>query len=57
MKIKLFTSTNAHNLEDNVNKFLKDNSGKIKITQITNSECEMAFTIMIVYEPKMDVTE
>ena len=55
MKIKMFTSNDCRCLEQEVNQFLADRN--IKLRQISNTESEKLFTIMIVYEPRMDVIE
>lgn len=55
MKVKMFTSNDCQYLEQHVNEFLANKN--IKLRQITNTECEEGFTIMIVYEPRMDVIE
>ncbi len=55
MQIKLFYSSSINDLEKQVNEFLNANSKKIKLRQISNSECESSYSIMIVYEPRMDI--
>ena len=55
MKIKMVTSTDCSCLEQEVNQFLADRN--IKLRQISNTESEKVFTIMVVYEPIMDVIE
>lgn len=57
MQIKLFSNTQLKYLEEQVNDFLNSNIKKIRIRQISHSECEEGFTVMIVYEPIMDMTE
>lgn len=57
MQIKLFSNTQLKYLEEQVNDFLNSNIKKIRIRQISHSECEESFTVMIVYEPIMDMTE
>ena len=57
MQIKLFSNTQLKYLEEQVNDFLNSSIKKIRIRQISHSECEEGFTVMIVYEPIMDMTE
>lgn len=54
MQIKLFSNTIVKDLEAEVNEFLKLNSNRIKLRQISNSESSEFCTIMLVYEPRMD---
>lgn len=54
MQIKLFSNIILKDLEGEVNEFLKLNSNRIKLRQISNSESSKFCTIMLVYEPRMD---
>jgi hypothetical protein len=56
MQIKMFSSNCYSKLEEQVNLFLKDNK-HIRVRQITNTECSEGYSIMIVYEPRMDMIE